>query len=410
MRAVARIFCLSLLATTACGGGELLGSVDRAVAPSPAGNVPDALPKRLMVGLYAEHGDTWMARSGVPWDARFRYFVKGWSNNFGTGANDGSWATTYMNEADARGEVPVLAYYVLLGYPGSDYLPKVRDANVAAPYFSDFKLLMQRVREFGKPVVVLVENTVFAYLENVARHDPTASAAVASSGVPELSDLPDTVAGWGLAFLRLRRAVGAMNAKLAIDVTQWASGLDVAYVDTGRPLEPEVDRVWSFLEPAGLGPNVTGDTYDLLAQHVSDFDFGYSQIALGSDFWWDASDSASAYSRSFTRYLAWLTLWNKRAARRWVLWEIPVGNSNHLDVDNTGQPRGGYRDNRVEWIFGIDGREHRQALVRAGVSMLLCGLATATQASVANDDYTDGRPFMQTHAGAFLSAGGLALP
>jgi hypothetical protein len=34
----------------------------------------------------------------------------------------------------------------------------------------------------------------------------------------------------------------------------------------------------------------------------------------------------------------------------------------------------------------------------------------ATQASVVNDDYADGHPFMQNHTGAFPSAGGLALP
>jgi len=34
----------------------------------------------------------------------------------------------------------------------------------------------------------------------------------------------------------------------------------------------------------------------------------------------------------------------------------------------------------------------------------------ATQASAVNDDYTDGHSVMQNHAGAFLSAGGLALP
>jgi hypothetical protein len=38
----------------------------------------------------------------------------------------------------------------------------------------------------------------------------------------------------------------------------------------------------------------------------------------------------------------------RRQGGRWVLWAIPVGNSNHLDMDNTGPARGGHRDNRVE--------------------------------------------------------------
>jgi hypothetical protein len=269
---------------------------------------------------------------------------------------------------------------------------------------------MEQVRNFGKPVVVLLENTAFAFLELSARHDSAVPAAVASSGLPELADLPNTVAGWGLAFLRLRRSQGALNAKLAIDVANWASGLDVTYTDVSVPLPPEVDRVWAFLGPMGLGPNLTGDTYDLLSHHVSDFDFDYSNLVLNKDKWWNPDDRASASTRSFTRYLAWLALWNQRAARRWVLWEISGGNSHHLNVDNLGQARGGYRDNRVEWMFGPSGAEHRRALAGAGVAMLLCGLAASTQASVTNDVDLDGNLFMRTYAGAYLAAGGLALP
>ncbi len=408
MKELGLFVCLSAL--VACGGDESLGTVDRSVVVSTAGHVPDGLPKRLAVGLYAVHGDTWMADSGVPWDASFRYLAKGWRNNFGTWGDDGSWALAYMTEANARGEIPVLAYIELMAPPDNDYLRRIQDAAAMATYFANFKLLMERVRDFGKPVVVLLENTALAFIELSARHDPSVPAAVASSGLPELADLPNTVAGWGLAFLRLRRSVGALNAKLAIDVANWASGLDVIYADTTVPLRPEVDRVWAFLAPLGLLPNLTGDTYDLLSHHVADFDFDYSKLVLNKDLWWDAADSASASTRSFTRYLTWLGLWNQQAARRWVLWEVPVGNSSHLDVDNTGQARGGYRDNRVEWIFGPSGPGHRQALARAGVAMLLCGLAASTQASVTNDYDGEGRLFMQTHAGAYLTSGGLTLP
>jgi len=42
--------------------------------------------------------------------------------------------------------------------------------------------------------------------------------------------------------------------------------------------------------------------------------------------------------------------------------------------------------------------------------MLLCGLAASTQASVTNDYASEGNLFMRTHAGAYLTSGGLALP
>jgi len=433
----------------ACGGGELLGTIvvsdlddasppdgasppdvasppdiallpesisalDGAFTPdgaaTPAGSVPVGLPQRLLVGLYASHGDTWMKASGVPWDARCRFFTRGWYDNFGYGPNDGSWLRSYLDEAKANGHIPGVAYMVLSGQPGNDSLAKIQNPATMADYFTDFKRLLQIARNFRNPMVVMLENTEFAHIERAAKHDPTLPAAVASSGLPELADLPNTVAGWGLAFLRLRRSVGAMNVKLAIDVATWASDLDIAVGDVAVPLEPEVDRVWGFLSRMGLLPNITGDTYDLLSQHVSVHDFDYTKLVQGRDIWWDASEAASVNSRSFNRYITWLSLWNQKAGRRWVLWEIPVGNSNSLNEANTGQPRGGYRDNRAEWVFGLSGAPHRDVLAKAGVGIMFFGLASTAQASVVNDYYTDGQLFMKSRAGAFLLSGGLVLP
>ena len=98
-------------------------------------------------------------------------------------------------------------------------------------YFGDFKLLMQRAKDFGKPVIVLLEADGFGFLEQqTGGNNPNAYAAVAATGMPELAGLPNTVAGWGLAFLQLRKAVGASNVVLGMHVSGWASGKDIAYV------------------------------------------------------------------------------------------------------------------------------------------------------------------------------------
>ena len=83
--------------------------------------------------------------------------------------------------------------------------------------------------------------------------NPNAFAAIASSGMPELAGLPNTVAGWGLAFLQIKKAVGANNAILGIHLSAWASGKDIAHFNVTDPLQPEVDKVYNFLAPAGLG-------------------------------------------------------------------------------------------------------------------------------------------------------------
>src|SRR5262249_22119874 len=83
-----------------------------------AGVVPAGLPARLSVGLFSDTGDTWMKNSGVKWDVRYRYFTKGWVNNWGYGAYDGSWGLSYMQECSSQGFIPAVQYYQMNGEAG----------------------------------------------------------------------------------------------------------------------------------------------------------------------------------------------------------------------------------------------------------------------------------------------------
>jgi hypothetical protein len=413
---------LALTALAACGPG----SVDEppiasqrttgqsALVAPVSGSIPVGLPARLQVGLFEDTGQTWMKTSGVRWDVRYRYFVKGWLNNFGWGAADGQWGLQYLQECQAQGFLPAIQYYQLNGEPGGgedQLLAKTQNASTMRSYFSDFKVLMQRAREFGKPVLVLVEADGFGLLQKQTQSNPHAYAAVASTGLPELSQLPNTVAGWGLAFLQLRKAVGASNVILGIHVSAWAGDGDLAYFSVTQPLGPEVTKVHTFLKPFGLAPNVTGATWDVLVGDPLDRDSEFYRRASGQDRWWDASDSAPITSKSFNRYAEWLRLWNVASGKRWVLWQIPLGNSNHLNVDNTrNAPREGYQDNRPEYFFGPNGAAHREKFASSGVIALLFGRGEGRQSSYTNDVYTDGQLFMKSRAGAFLQAGGLAIP
>jgi hypothetical protein len=416
------LLSLALTALAACGpelieeaSTEGQRTTDQSALVTPAaGNIPVGMPARLQVGLFEDTGQTWMKDSGVPWNVRYRYFVKGWLNNFGWSAADGKWGLQYMQECQAQGFLPAIQYYQLNGEPGGgedQLLAKVRNTTTMRSYFSDFKTLMQRAKEFGKPVLVLVEADGFGLLQKQALNNPNASAAVASTGLPELSGLPNTVAGWGLAFLQLRKAVGASNVILGIHISAWAGDGDLAHFSVTQPLQPEVTKVHTFLKPFGLAPNVTGATWDVLVADPLDRDAEFYKRSSGQDRWWDASDSASILSKSFNRYAEWLRLWNVTSGKRWVLWQIPLGNSNHLNVDNTrNAPREGYKDNRAEYFFGPGGTAHREKFASAGVIALLFGKGEGRQSSYTNDVYTDGQLFMKSRAGAFLKAGGLAIP
>ncbi|HEX4336896.1 MAG TPA: hypothetical protein VH062_13345 [Polyangiaceae bacterium] len=408
--------CLGVL--FGCGASpvsEDVGNVGRTSDPlagtSASGAIPAGLPATMQVGLFEDTGDTWMKSSGVPWSTRYRYFTKGWVNNWGYGSYDGTWGLQFLQECATQGYIPAVQYYQIVDEAGgseSAMLSKVQNATTMRSYFGDFKIFMQRVKDFGKPVVVMLEADGFGFLEQQSNDNPNAPAAIASTGMAELAGLPNTVAGWGLAFLQIRKAVGATNAILGVHVSDWASGKDLSYVSVTDSLGPEVNKVYSFLSPLGLGTNVTGKTYDFLVGDPLDRDSDYYRITQNLDRWWDASDTASISSKSFNRYAEWLRLWNVKANRRWILWQIPLGNSNQKNVDNNGSPSQGYKDNRPEYFFG-SGTAHISKFADVGVIGLLFGAGATGQSSYQNDQYTDGQLFMKTRAGAILKAGGVPL-
>ncbi|MFP2912721.1 hypothetical protein ACLESD_48480, partial [Pyxidicoccus sp. 3LFB2] len=381
--------------------------------PGVQGPVPIGLPNRLMVGLFEEAGQNWMSTSGVPWDVRYRYFTKGWVDNWGWGQYDGSWGATFMQESFTQGYIAAPVFYQLFSEPGGgegESLAKVQNATTMRSYFSDVRLLMQRAKEHGKPVLVLIEPDAVGLLQFQTNSNPNAYAAVAATGLPELANLPNTVAGWGQAFLQLRKSVGANNVILGIHVSAWASGKDISCCSVTDPLQPEVDKVVNFLKPLGLGPNPTGTTYDVLVGDPLDRDADFYKLTRGEDRWWDMSDLAPINSRSFNRYAEWLRLMNVATGKRWVLWQIPLGNVNHRNVHNDGTSRAGYRDNRTEYFFGTLGDLHRRKFANSGVIALLFGAGAGGQSSYQNDLAGDGQPYIRSRAAPFLNAGGLTLP
>lgn len=403
------------LSLVACLSGNHPSERDQsAPVASVAGSVPTGLPARMLVGLFENPGDTFIQSSGVPWDARYAYFTKGWVNNWGWGGYDGWWGYNYMLESDRFGTIPVVEYYQMNGEPGgaeAQFLAKVQNASTMAGYFGDFKILLQRVKQFSKPVLILVEGDGPGFLARQSGTNPNAYAAVAASGLPELSSLPNTVAGWGMAFLQLRNALGVDNAIFGLHVAAWASGKDISYFNVTDPLQPEVDLVYNFLAPFGLAPNATGSTYDVLIADPLDRDADYYRVVWGDpNRWWDASDTAPINSRSFNRYAEWLRLWNVTSQKRWILWQIPLGNSNHLNVWNNGGPREGYLDNRTEYFFGDNSAAHLNKFATSGVMALLFGAGAAGQANFVNDTYMDGQLFLKSRVAAYYQGGGLPIP
>ena len=86
----------------------LFAAPNHAAINPPAGALPTGMPPRMVVGLFEQWGGTWMRDSAVPWDVRYAYFTKGWANNWGWGAYDGSMATAFFNESSAINAIPAV--------------------------------------------------------------------------------------------------------------------------------------------------------------------------------------------------------------------------------------------------------------------------------------------------------------
>jgi YHS domain-containing protein len=227
------------------------------------------------------------------------------------------------------------------------------------------------------------------------------------------------VAGFGLAFLQLRKSVGANNVLLGFDVPYWATG-DFISTNTEDDIQPHVDSQFAFLSALGLGANATGQTFDFVATNPLGADFDWYRLDLADNgnqsqnLWWDPRDTAPITSRSFNRYAQWLSLFNKASSLRWLLWQIPMGNSNSPNVDNTNgasvsNQAAGWKDNRPEYFFCSESNRHLGQFADAGVIALLFGAGGTGCTDQTSDYYPNGQLFLQSHAGAIVNSGGFPL-
>jgi hypothetical protein len=440
LRSSGALILVSVALLSACDPRIRIGRLGDTSAP--ASHVPAQLPAHMLVGLAGNDG-TWMGASGVAWDVRWSYFTSspgtgtGWYNGWVSGALSTDWAVAWLQGAANQNFIPGVQYYLL----DPDYQPsgaqilsaKLQVPSVMKDYFTKWKLFLQAAKQIPQPVIVILEGNALGNIEVQAKNDPETYAAIADSGLPELSGLPNTVAGFGLAFLALRQSVGASNVVMGPDVEPSATQSDFLNHAATDEVAPHVDYQYgAFLSHLGLAPNQTGQVFDFVAACPSYADADSYAAQGDNGFWWDASDTASVSTPSFNRYAQWLTLFNQASQLPWILWQIPMGNSNSPNVDNkegawagpylpgyalpsgckqgstSGCP-GGYKDNRAEYFLGEKRAQHLTQFAAAGTIGLLFG-SNPVCADQTDDYFTDGQLYIKSRAGALFAAGGFALP
>ena len=411
-------------------GATSVASGDAAASTGTDGGVLlPGLPGHLLVGWGADYDNTWAQQSGVKFDIQWMYLSgqagNDWYNDYTYGAADGSFLTTMLTTIDGYGFIPgIHLYNIGYGHAGGDagLLTEVQTVSFMTSYFAEFKVMMQKSKSFGKPVIIVLEGDSFGMLSLLTSNNPNTMAAVASTGMAELQGLPNTIAGIGLGYLAIRKSVGATNVYMGPDTPDYAANGDIMnYPPTDTdPLASHVAYQWSFMGPLGVGANSTGARFDFSAACPRDADQGYYTDTASSAYdgrdAWSTSDSASVNTPSVNRYVQWLSLYRQTSGRPWVLHQVPIGNSQHTDTAYSATTaRSGYRDILVEYLLQYESpastslrAQHLGNFANAGVIAMLFGFSNDGDLPT-NDLWTDNKPFFSTHVDALVKAGGYGL-
>jgi hypothetical protein len=377
-------------------------------------------PRTLGIGLMASTDagglGGWMPSSGVPWSYAYRYLGggAGTSKNWTSMAPQATYPIRYATLAARHRYTPVFTYYQLLaasqcatcGEAQKD-LGNLNSPLVMRAYFTDFALLMKRlgtgtydgVRGYGHDAIVHVEPDLSGYAERAVLspaancfghctrqgNDPSnLTAAVKSTGLPSILRYPNTYRGFNEALLRLRDLY-APNVRLAVHVSNWATGMDLNSSPDSRLQPTLLGRLaGSFASQSGAAwTDGTHSTYDLVFNDVSNKDAGYYKQVLHKKRFWDQANRAFP---NFHRWEAYLRAVQAQTHKWTVVWQVPIGNQLFQPENNTA---GHYQDNRVQYFF-----DHMAELRASGIAAVLFGTtisAASNYADVARDGTTNPR-------------------
>jgi hypothetical protein len=302
-----------------------------------------AQASRLELGLANGPGGVAAIREAAPFGYRYQYLAAGVNtgNGWSTWNENGTFVSRYIAETP-RAMTPVFTYYMIRqSLPGRDMeeakgvLANLRNADTMRAYWADLELFFRRAGATRRAVFLHVEPDMWGYLEKAGQ------TALARSVAQRIVGMRNRM---------------ARNVRLGYHVSVWGTNTDIAIQD---PAPREVDRLAA--KSAAFYRSLRA-RFDVLFGEFADRDSGFLERIYGrphKDAWWDAADFAS--------HARYLTDVSRATKRRWMLWQIPLGNST---LDDTWQH---FRDNRPEWLLGDGWRAHLQAYARAGVMALLFG-------------------------------------
>ncbi len=349
-------------AVTDGGGGGSAGTGGGGATPSSAAQLAINLrgSAHLLVGmgndLANDHSMDGAYTLGPTLDLHYTYLVGLGNGAWPTWNANGSFVNIMTDSADAKGVTPMFTLYQMAAN-GDGNLSGLGDDVFMSQYWSQTRLLFQRIAMFGKPAVVHVEPDFWGYAMRQSSNTPTALKVKVSA--PECSSLPGDVSGMARCIFTLARMY-APKAVVGLHASEWG----------GTPAE-----IVTFMKAIGA------DMGDFLATDLLDRDAGCFEAHVdpncmrgGTTGWyWDESNATSP---NFHEFEAFTKTLHDGVGLPMMWWQIPLG----VPSTTPGGTAGHYRDNRVHYIFA-----HLDELVAAGLFATAFGTGAGNQTYITTD-------------------------
>jgi hypothetical protein len=279
---------------------------------------------------------------------------------------EGAYITVHANAAKSRGVVPMFTLYQAAAW-GENNLGAFGNYDFMRRYWRNVRTMYTRLAETGVPSMVHLEPDLWAYFQKRSEYPSSVYVRVGSL-VPECTDLPENVAGFGKCLVRLAHLISP-KALVGLSASSFA-----AY--TNGVSDP--GRIGRYLNQVG------SVEADFLVVETLDRDAGCFES--GSDpncrrtgtFYWDETNTRSP---SFHDHLSWARTIHDVTGKGLVWWQMPLG----VPASWCGYGSH-YRDNRVRYLFS-----HVQEFVSAGGVAAVFGTGAPNQTTAKTDGGQFGR-------------------
>lgn len=317
------------------------GSLDALPLAQRAGALAQALgrPKRLLVGVGTTDTGTVLGQGLSP-DIYDQYLNGVGSDSWlSWNSPSGAYVERVIQHAEMVGAVPMFTLYQMAAR-GDSNLSGLTDPSFMGPYWSQVRLLFQKLGRYGQPALVNLEPDFWGYTQR-AQADPTRMPALVNPN-PDCAGLPDTVAGVAACLLRTAR----------LHAPRTYVGFPPSMFDDLRATDV------AYMQKLGAGQA------DFVIMQTQDRDAGCMEaqnraaacVRNGRHWYWDDVNPQPSNGHSFAQHFAEARRYFEGLQKPLLWWQTPLGVP-------AAQPSSSppWRDNRVRYFL-----THASELVAAG--------------------------------------------